>query len=534
MTLFDGTDRPTASILKAFGVEKWRSSTVYGGDHTDVTPPPGGVAASTLIDARGRTTALREYHGATLTGPYDTTQYTFNAKNLPATITDPVGNVWSFSYDVQGRPITATDPDKGTSTKTYDAGGRVQTTTDGLGHTLTYAYDALGRMTAEYDGSTNGPKLSETSYDTLAKGQVTSSTRWVGANAYTTTALGYDPMYRPTGKKVTIPAVEGALAGTYQFTSTYKPDGSPATLTMPSAGGLAQEVLTYNYTDLGQPTTLSGANTYVTQADYTRLGEPAVLTLGTGGPIAQIGYYYDETTRRPTRILDVRQTAPSTVADLNISYDAAGNVTKLADTPTGGTSDTQCFGYDGKRRLTEAWTPSSGDCTAAPSTGALGRPGTLLAVVHLRRGRRPVQPGGALRFGQRDHHLRVPAGGHSATTHGHLDHHCGRAGSRTVNYGYDAAGHTLTRPSGSGTQTFTWDAEGHVATVTDTGGGGNVVVHLRHVRHQAHPARRHRLDALPARHGAAGEPGRPDAPARGTTASAAPRSPNAPRPASPG
>jgi hypothetical protein len=78
----------------------------------------------------------------------------------------------------------------------------------------------------------------------------------------------------------------------------------------------------------------------VTQADYTRLGEPAVLTLSTGGPIAQMGYYYDETTRRTNRILNVRQTAPSTVADLNLTYDASGNVTKLADTPTGGTADT--------------------------------------------------------------------------------------------------------------------------------------------------------------------------------------------------
>jgi RHS repeat-associated protein len=472
VTLFDGADRPTVSILRAFGVEQWRSSTVYGGDHTDVTPPPGGVAASTIIDARGRTTALREYHGATLTGPYDTTQYTFNAKNLPATITDPVGNVWSFAYDVQGRPITATDPDKGTSTKTYDAGGRVRTTTDGLGRTLAYTYDALGRMTAEYDGSTTGPKLSETTYDTLAKGQVTSSTRWVGANAYTTTVLGYDPMYRPTGKKVTIPAVEGALAGTYQFTSTYKPDGSPATLIMPPAGGLAQEVLTYNYTDLGQPTTLGGANTYVTQADYTRLGEPAVLTLSTGGPIAQVGYYYDETTRRPTRFLDVRQTAPSTVADLNLSYDAAGNVTKLADTPTGGTPDTQCFDYDGKRRLTEAWTPSSGDCTAAPSTAALGGPAPYWQSFTYDA------------VGDRSSLVEHAASGNATTTYAYpaaatpqphtvtstttVD----SSGSRTVNYGYDAAGHTLTRPSGSGTQTFTWDAEGHIATVNDTGGGG--------------------------------------------------------------
>jgi YD repeat-containing protein len=239
LILFDGSDRPTASILRAFGVEKWRTSTYYGGDHTNLTAPAGGIATASYTDGRGRATALREYHGPNPSGAYDTTTYTYNSKGLPDTITDAGGNVWRYSYDIQGRPTAMTDPDKGTSTSTYDAAGHLVSSTDGRGHTLAFTYDALGRGTATYDGSTAGPKLTETIYDTLAKGHVTSTTRYVNGNAYVTAVSGYDVMYRPTGTRITIPAVEGALAGTYQFSSTYKPDGSPSTLTLrPSVDSL--------------------------------------------------------------------------------------------------------------------------------------------------------------------------------------------------------------------------------------------------------------------------------------------------------
>src|SRR5262249_39842606 len=79
------------------------------------------------------------------------------------------------------------------------------TTTDGRGHTLAYSYDPIGRKTGEYDGSTTGPQLAGWTYDTLAKGQPTSSTRYAGGNAYTATVTGHHPLYRPTPTPLTIP-----------------------------------------------------------------------------------------------------------------------------------------------------------------------------------------------------------------------------------------------------------------------------------------------------------------------------------------
>ncbi|MFY1627464.1 hypothetical protein ACN268_30385 [Micromonospora sp. WMMD735] len=45
------------------------------------------------------------------------------------------------------------------------------------------------------------------------------------------------------------------------------------------------------------------------------------------------------------------ETATGTVNDTSYSYDAAGNITSIADTPQVGVADTQCFRYDELRRM---------------------------------------------------------------------------------------------------------------------------------------------------------------------------------------
>jgi YD repeat-containing protein len=83
-TVFDGAGRIVASILQPYGAERWRSTTAYTGDRTDLTPPAGGTATSTVTDARGRTVELRQYRGATPTpntaGSWDGTIYTFDRR----------------------------------------------------------------------------------------------------------------------------------------------------------------------------------------------------------------------------------------------------------------------------------------------------------------------------------------------------------------------------------------------------------------------------------------------------------------------
>jgi hypothetical protein len=58
--VYDGAGRVTASIFQPYTTERWRTTTAYGGDRVDTTPPSGGTVSSTVTDALGRTTALRE------------------------------------------------------------------------------------------------------------------------------------------------------------------------------------------------------------------------------------------------------------------------------------------------------------------------------------------------------------------------------------------------------------------------------------------------------------------------------------------
>jgi RHS repeat-associated protein len=474
LTRFDGAGRPTAQVYRSMGVEQWRTSTYHGGDHTDVTPPPGGTATSTLIDGRGRTAELRQYHGPTPTGTYDTTSYRYHVNDLVASVSDPAGNTWSWDYDVRGRKVRSVDPDKGATTFTYNDADELTTSTDARGRTLAYTYDELGRKTGLFEGATSRTTLGEWTYDTVpgGKGKPATSTRWVANNAYVHAVTGYTGSYQVTGSRITIPAVEGPLAGVYDYASTYKPDGSLATTTMPAKGDLTtRETLGFDYDAFGLATALTGTTSYVTDAAYTQLGELGVMTLSangrTGGPIVEIGSTYELGTRRLQRQEVRRETAPAVIADTSYMYDPAGNLTKIADTPAGGTPDTQCFTHDHLRRLTAAWTPASGDCGAAPANPALGGAAPYWqSWTYDKVGNRLTQMDHKA-TGDVNTRYTTPAAGapkpHSLTSTTTI------AGgvSTTTGYTYDAAGNTLTRPAATGNQTLTWDAEGHVASVTE-------------------------------------------------------------------
>src|SRR5262249_8940374 len=86
------------------------------------------------------------------------------------------------------------------------------------------------------------------------------------------------------------------------------------------------------------------------------------------GPYAQNGLYYDTATRRLDETLTVRETNPSTIADVHYTWDPAGNLTQVNDVTSG---DSQCFQYDYVQRLSQART---GDCGTDPSASTLTGP----------------------------------------------------------------------------------------------------------------------------------------------------------------
>ena len=479
-TLYDTAGRPTNEIKMANGGEQWRTVTTYTGiNRVDVDPPTGGTPTTTISDARGAVTQLRQYTGSAPSGSYDATTYTYTGKGQLASVTDAAdngGNVWSYTYDELGRLVQSDDPDRATTTNTYTNTHQLATTTDARGEKLAYAYDILGRTTALHDDSLTGAKRAEWVFDTLHKGQPTSSTRFVAGNAYVNRVVDYDDETgRPTGTETVIPAVEGALAGTYRFDVTYREDGSVNTTTMPAGGALPAETLTYGYTTHGLPATLTGTTSagsraYVNTTSYTAFGEPTVIGYTEGTKWVRQDLTYQPSTRRLEQVRTRTQTTGSTtyVGDRSYTYDHAGNITKVSDAPTGATADHQCYEYDYLRRLAQAWTPANGNCAPASRTVAgLGGPAKYWhSWEHDETGNRVSETIHAAAGNTTSTYTYPAAGGVQPHTLTQVDT-TGPVGSKTVTYDYDDTGNTTTRPGSNGAQTLTWDAEGHLEKVQE-------------------------------------------------------------------
>lgn len=475
VTVFDGAGRPTVSTFMSLGVEQWHSKTDYLGDRMSTTPPKGGTATTVEIDARGRTTALKQYEGPTPSGPADTTRYTYTPAGQLKTVTDPAGNQWRYDYDQMGRRTSVQDPDQGASISTYDDAGQVLSTTDARNQTLKYSYDALGRKLEERDAADDSLRAKWT-YDELEDGtrvlgQPVSSIRYQDGSEYKTTVVGYDIGYRPTASAVTIPVPEG-LAGTYRTDFTYRPDGSPNTVTLPAAGELKSETITFEYDDVGLPKRTTGAvefgdeTTYVDDAIYTRFNELAQLWLGPTGKRVYNTVYYDTPTRRLARSLVERETSTgSTVNDFRYEYDPAGNIKSISDVPEGGPQDRQCFAYDHLRRMTDAWTVT-GACPLKPSAADVG--GTTpywTTYGYDKTGNRTSElqhstngTGDITRtYTYPDAGQPQPHAVSSVTTRG-------PTGSSVDSFSYHPDGTTKARNLNGSTQELTWDKSGRLSS----------------------------------------------------------------------
>jgi RHS repeat-associated protein len=477
VTAFDGVGRPVSASFYQNGNLRWQTTTSYGGDRTSVTPPAGGTATTTVTDARGRTRQLMQYHGGVPGGAADTTSYTYTPDGQLATVTDPAGNVWRNTYDLRGRRIQVDDPDTGRSTHTYNDGDELVSSTDARGTTLAYTYDGLGRKTAMYAGSTAGTKLAQWDYDTVAKGQLTRSTRFVNGLAYTEEVTGYDVQYHATGTKVTVPTdpststAQQALAGTYTSLASYNitTDGSPHSMTYPGAGGLAGETLTLTYNEVGDPTQLGGLVSYVSGTTYSKLGLVLQRSMSDGnGHLVVRNSTYEDGTDRLLRTLDQRTTAPNTINDTHYDYADAGAVQSIVTAQGDGITDTQCYRYDYAQRLVDAWTPQT-DCAGAPASGSLGGPAPYWqSFGYDVAGNRTGETDHATASGGTDlvHSYAYPAAG---TAQPHTLRTVS-GGPSTDSYAYDAAGNTTGRTVSGAAQTLTWNTEGDLATVTAGGG----------------------------------------------------------------
>jgi RHS repeat-associated protein len=483
--VYDGDGRVTKQIAYALGSETWETDTTYGGNYVTVVPPSGGTSQTTFTDGRGLTTAIYQYHAGVPASPsdpasqYDKTSYTYTPAQQLASITDAANNSWSRTYNLLGNQLTAHDPDAGTTTNTYDAAGQLMTTTDARSKQVSYTYDGDGRKTAEYDTTggaqeTASDQLASWTWDTLAKGQLTSSTSFSGGASYTEAVTGYNSYELPSGTQTVIPAAQGALAGTYTQQDSYAPDGQLTSYTDSAAGGLPAETVTTGYDSAGEANSLGGTVTYVDSLSYTNLGEPLQYTMGTSSQPVYITDSYDSQTRRLAEQKTQTGTAQATLDDLHYGYDSSGNVTSEADTPAAGPADVQCFQYDYLGRLVQAWAQGATGCVGTPSASAEGGAapywnaytyntvGNLTGIV-------ATTPTGAVTTTTDGYPAAGAARPHAITT----AQVTGPSGTTNSSYVYDASGHLSTVTATAQNQAMTWNDAGQLTQTAITPSGGS-------------------------------------------------------------
>ncbi|MEH1129788.1 RHS repeat-associated core domain-containing protein [Micromonospora sp. CPCC 206061] len=484
-TVYDGAGRATASVFSPYGVERWRTRTYYAGDRTDLTPPAGATATSTITDIQGRARALRQYRGTTPTGAHVETSYTYDRKGQLSRVTDAAGNHWDFGYDLRGRQVEASDPDKGTTISGFDNADRLTSTTDSRGVKLVYQYDAMGRKTALFENQLSATPRARWLYDGILKGQLSETIRYVNGATYRVKVVGYTDTYQPTGHQVIIPTAEIGLNDTYENFYAYRVDGSFEAFGFGQTADLESESLNHHYDEaLGLPNRLTttygaGESSYVADTDYDALGQVDQFDFHTGlyededgGEHVFQTFTREFETGRLTGVKTERELlSPYTLADVQYNYDDAGNVTKIADLAAAGGVDNQCMRYDFLRRLSEAWTPANGDCAAPPAAAALGGPARYwLKWTHDDVGNRLTQDEYTPSGNRSTAYAYPAAGGPQPHTVTGTTTTIGTT-TTAATYDYDNTGNTEARPTAaSGTQALTWDAEGRLEKSVDSTG----------------------------------------------------------------
>ncbi|HEY2674376.1 MAG TPA: RHS repeat-associated core domain-containing protein, partial [Rugosimonospora sp.] len=443
-TSYDSLEQKAAEVTKSAGTELWRTTITDHGDHTVTVPPTGGQVVE-WTDAFDKTIKEQDYLDAT---NHQDTSYTYTPDhNDLASVTDPNGDTTSYTYDWLGRKLTATDPDSGPATNTYDRAGNLTSVTDAKGQKLSTGYDAMNRITSTWAGDLNtGTQLTALTYDTMpgALDQLAATTTYAGGQTYIDAVTSYDARYRVTGREYTIPTGETGLGRTYDFSYGFDGANHQTSITYPDAGGLPKETVTEQYTNIGLPTTLTGAATYVAGTTFAGDGK---LTGRQYGSLVARDYTYESNTGRLSSIQT--QVSGATVQNDGYAYDSVNNVSSITDHVAG---QSQCFGYDGRERLTAAYTDTT-DC-GHPADGNGPAPYNLTYSYDGAGNITSTSQNGVTTS------YTYPTQGSGSVR----PHAVSAIGTNT--YGYDANGDLTTRTVAGASTTLTWNVQDQVATST--------------------------------------------------------------------
>jgi RHS repeat-associated protein len=257
---------------------------------------------------------------------FQAVQYTYDAVNNLLTVTDPLLHTTTHTYDNLDRLISTAlhDPDGGggpltspTSTFTYDAVSNLLTLTDPVGNVTSWTYDGLDRVTAETNdlGKTRTFK-----YD--AVNNLVERVDRLGRK----TVWEYDNRYRNTNEKW----YDGAtIVRTLSF--AYRADGSLASAADPAA------LYSFGYDGLGRVTnegqTLAGlAPVLQYESQFNAVSRRTQLQAKIGGTNDFQNQYAFDALHRLTSLAQQDVSGGNVVADkrIDFEYDAASAFTRIA------------------------------------------------------------------------------------------------------------------------------------------------------------------------------------------------------------
>ncbi len=265
------------------------------------------------------------------------TRTSYDAHDRPITVTDPNGGVTTYVYNGFGDVIQRVSPDSGTAVYHYDLGGNLTQRIDGAGAITNYTYDALDRVkTAGYPADAAENVTYTYDQGSFGIGRLTAV-----ADAAGSLTRSYDER----GNVLSETRINGAA--TLVTTYTYDAANRVSSITYPSGWTIA-----YTRDTMGRTTAVTA------QAPGGGASVPVVMSAGYQpfGPINSLtfsnGVAETRSFDRDYRLTALADTGTAALQNLTYAYDAANNVSSIADGVTAANS--QSLGYDPLDRLTRA------------------------------------------------------------------------------------------------------------------------------------------------------------------------------------
>ena len=284
-----------------------------------------------------------------------TTSYAYDVAGNLSSVTDPNGNVTSYTYDDFGEMTAQTSPVTGTTTYAYGKSGTLLTTADANGATTTRSHDALDRVTSAVSTRSGQTDTINWTYDSgpFGLGRMTSMTDPAGSTAY-----GYD--------RRGLLLSESRTSGSVLLSTSFKYDanGNRTAITYPSG-----TTITYAFDYANRPLTLNAwGGLFISGTKYLPFGPESEVTYGNGLTHTRT---YDSRYRIQRNTLTGN---PGMIADYSYTEDAVGNITSIHDLVDA--SWNRDFAYDDLNRLVTA---NSGASLWGPGSYRYDAMGNLLA-----------------------------------------------------------------------------------------------------------------------------------------------------------